>query len=247
MMNPAVASIEPFTVWMPRQPDPSKRMIFYFHGANQAGIDLTATTGRAIQSTLEALSQAGHIIISADWGGLQTYGNQAFLDKVEAWWTWWKATGLCAKDKFIVLGASMGTLSGHRVAKEHPTWVAGMSFWLPFVDVEAGRISNYVGVRDPFNTAWGLPLGSYIGGADQTPAPFNSNPMLYASAMAAIPTHMWYSTADPISANMATYLTSRGSSAVGHITSTIEGHTEANALGADKAFILAFVKSLAYA
>jgi alpha-beta hydrolase superfamily lysophospholipase len=235
---------EPYTLLLPGTIDPTRRLVMYAHGANGSNIDAINATSKGIPAALFALAQAGFVVLSMDFGGSQNYGNATALAATEQAWTDAKATGLCATDKFLADGASMGALTMHRHAKEHPADVAGMTFWIPFVSIEPTRTANTLGVRDLYNTAWGLPAGSYVGGADSTPAPLAGNPLLYAASMAAIPTHLWYSTADPISSDMAAYLAARGSSAVGHVVSTTDGHTDTTILAADVPSIVAFHQSL---
>lgn len=231
-------------LFVPRHPDRNRRAVIYAHGANGDGSQIA---NYAVQTSLtrffQKIAAAGFVVLSADWGGPHTYGNDAELLSMEQGWDFLKASGLCADDKVILTGGSMGTLSTHRFAKEHPTWVAGINCWIPFLDVEAGRTGDWLGLREPINTAWGVPAGSFIGGVDQTPLPANAKPLDYAAAMAAIPTHMWYSTADPISANMAAYLAARPA-AVGHVTSTSQGHNDAAVAGADIDAIIDFLHSV---
>lgn len=235
---------EPYTLLLPHFVDPTKRAIIWAHGANGLNTDSLDAHSKGIPAALFRLAQEGFVVLSCDFSGPFSYGNDAALAAVVARWAELKLTGLCATDKFIGMGASMGTLTMLRYAKEHPTQVSGMNFWIPLVDTEAVRTSNAVGVRATINSSWGMPVGSYIGGADQTPLPANAKPIGYAHTLTDIPTHMWYSTADLVSANMATFLAAHGPNAHGHITSTTEGHTDANILLADVDAIIAFAESV---
>lgn len=228
---------------VPRKVDTAKRCVFMAHGANGQGTDLVAPASPNLSAKTFALLQAGFVVLSADFAGSQTYGNDTELANYETWWAWIKTQGLCKTDKLIACGASMGTLTSMRFAREHPDQVAGIGCLIPFLDVEYGRTSNVLGLRDLINTAWGLPAGSYIGGADQTPVPTRGRPLDYASTVAAIPTHMWYSTADTVSTNVDTYAASRANVTL-HVTSTSAIHGD-GAVGTDNAGLVAFAQSVA--
>lgn len=214
----------------------------FAHGANGQGTDLTHPSFPNLSQKVFTALQAGFVVLMADFSGPQTYGNDGCLANVETWWSWLQGTGLCATDKFIGCGASMGTLTMHRFAREHPTQVAGLGCFIPYLDIENGRTTDILGLRSLVNTAWGLPAGSYIGGADQTPVPTRGRPLDYASTLSAIPTHLWYSTADPVSANINTYASARSGVTL-HQTSTSLTHGDP-AVGTDNAGFLDFLKSV---
>ncbi len=233
-------------LYIPRVPDPQRRAVIYAHGANGDGSQTLDTQQQpTITRFFGMIAQAGFVVLSSDWGGPQTHGNNTGLSAMESGWTFLKNSGLCATDKVILSGASMGTLSTHRFAKEHPTEVSGITNWIPFVDIENGRTNDYLALRANINTAWGMPVGSYIGGSDQTPLPTDAKLLSYASALPPIPTHMWYSTGDVISTNMSTYLAARNGSATGHIVSTSLIHTDAAVAAADIASTIDFFNSVA--
>lgn len=235
---------EPYTLVVPRVIDTDKRCVFYAHGAAGTNVDAVSATSKGIPAIMFALAQAGFVVFAADFGGYHTYGNATVLASMEARWAEMKLTGLCATDKFIATGASMGTLSSHSMALENPDEVAGLINWVPLVDPEGTRTRNDLGLRELQNAAWGMPVGSYIGGADQTPLPYAGNPLLFAGDMEEIPTQMFYSTADPISSKMTEYLAARGSSAVGHVVSSVLGHSDAAIQAASVPDAVAFAQSI---
>jgi dienelactone hydrolase len=235
------------TLFTPRIVQPNRRAIIFAHGASGSGAQANDPAGQpSLTKFFGRIASAGYVVLSADWGGPQTYGNDTELAAMEAGWTYLKNSGLCAADKIILTGASMGTLSTHRFAKEHPTWVAGLNCWIPFLDIEAGRTNDWLSLRQYINPAWGMPVGSYIGsGVDETPLPANAKPLGYAAVMAPIPTHMWYSTADVISTNMDSYIVSRAGAATAHVTSTAAVHSDAAVAPADINAIISFFDSIA--
>lgn len=226
----------------PRKIDPTKRVVFFAHGATGQATDLVHPQNPNLSAKVFAAAQAGYVVLCADFGGPQTYGIDTCLTTVETWWTWVKAQGLGATDKLIACGASMGTQTVHRFAREHPDQVAGLGCFIPYLDIEYARTNDLMGLRALVNTAWGLPAGSYIGGADQTPVPTRGRPLDYASTLSAIPTHLWYSSADPVSTNIATYAASRANVTL-HVTSNSLGHGDP-AVGTDNVGFLAFLASV---
>jgi hypothetical protein len=236
---------EPSVLVLPRKIDTSKRIVFFGHGANGQGTDLVHPAFKNLRAKVFTAAQAGYIVLCADFGGPQTYGSDALLTNVETWWTWAKAQGFCATDKLIGCGASMGTLTMHRFARDHPDQVAGLGCFIPYLDVEYARTNDLLSIRALINTTWGMPVGSYIGGTDQTPIPTRGRPLDYASTLSSIPTELWYSTADPISTNIGTYAAARTGVTL-HVTSTSLTHGDP-AVGTDNAGFLSFVQSVGVA
>lgn len=233
---------EPSVLLTPRIIDPSKRIVFMAHGAGGQATDLVHGSTNLAKKAFAA-AQAGFVVLAADFGGQQTYGNDACLTNVETWWAWAKAQGFCATDKMICGGGSMGTLTMHRFASAHPDQVAGIGIHIPYLDVEYARTNNLIGIQPLINTAWGLPVGSYVGGADSTPVPTRGRPLDYAATLSAIPTEFWYSTADTISTNIAAYAAARTGVTL-HVTSTTAPHGDA-AVGTDNAGFVSFLQSVA--
>lgn len=230
------------TLIVPRVPDPTKRAVFMAHGANGQATDVTHALFPNLSAKAFTAAKAGYVVLIADFGGPQTYGTDALLTNVETWWAWIKTQGICATDKVIMTGASMGTLTSHRFARDHPDQVAGIGCFIPYIDVEYARTNDLLSIRALINTAWGMPVGSYIGGADQTPIPTRGRPLDYATTLNAIPTHLWYSTADPISTNVGTYAASRDNVTL-HVTSNSLSHGDP-AVGTDNQGFLDFLESV---
>ena len=108
---------EASVLFTPRRPSTAKRAVVYFHGAGgNATQCLDGASYKSWSRMAGMAAQAGLVVLSADWGGAQTWGNDTFLTAAETAWTWLKASGLCATDKLIVTGASMGYLSASRFA-----------------------------------------------------------------------------------------------------------------------------------
>jgi hypothetical protein len=230
---------------VPREVVPSRRAVFYSHGAAGNGMQvMDAVSNKGPTLIAAALARAGFVVLSGDFGGAQTYGNDTELAAMEGAWSYLQGSGLCAADKAILMGASMGFLSISRFALAHPTWVAGMNGWIPAVDIEDMRTRDAIGTRSLINTAWGLPVGSYIGGADQTPVPTRGKPLDNVATVAGIPTHLWYSTADTVTTSTAVdaYAAAR-TNVTKHVVSNSLEHSDAAVQAADVATVVGLAQS----
>ncbi len=208
-------------------------------GQSQAGVTRICAT----------LAVNGFYGLGGDFGGPTTMGNDVELAAMEGAVDSLLASGNCASDKVILIGASMGMLSISRYAMEHPTKVAGMVGLIPAIDIEDLRTRDALGTRSMINTAWSLPVGSYIGGSDQTPVPTRGKPLDSANlaAVAAIPTPLWGASDDTVAtaAAVAAYAAARAN-VVTHNVGAL-GHTDAAVRAVDPADVLAFCQTYAYA
>lgn len=238
---------EASVLFRPRQPKVSRRAIIYAHGAGGDALQLQdAKTLASLVSVAGQIARDPFVVLSADFGGAQTWGNNTALTALEAAWAWLQGSGLCATDKVILAGASMGSLSAHRFALAHPTWVSGMMLWMPALDIEDIRNRNALGSMDLINTAWGLAAGSTLatGGAQ---VPTAGRPMDHVSTYDTIPTRIEYSTADTVCTSAAcdAYAAARTANLTRHVSSTTGDHGNAAIAGMDTAACLAFLESVA--
>ena len=235
------------TLVVPRKLDPAKRIVLYAHGAGGDGRDVCDGVNKAaVMAHVNAWADAGLLVLASDFGGPQTFGNDTELTAAETIVSWAFASGMCATDKVVFTGSSMGTFSALRYALAHPTLVAGISTFMAAVDIEDIRTRDAQSARANINTAWGLPVGSYIGGADQTPVPTRGKPLdpANATAVAGIPTHFWYSTADTVATSTAidAYAAARAN-VTKHIVSTSLGHVDATIAAASTADTTSLLQS----
>jgi hypothetical protein len=234
------------TLMVPRHPDHTRRAVIYAHGANGDGTQVLDTkTLMGLVSGFGAIALAGYVVLCGDFGGPQTYGNDAELAAMETAWAWLQGSGLCATDKVILTGASMGSLSTHRFAAAHPGSVAGLNLWMPALDVEDLRNRNPLALRDLIDAAWGLPAGSTVAGGG-APVPTRGRPLDRLSAFDVIPTHLWYSTADTVTlpGPVDTYTAGR-QNVTKHVTSGVADHGNGVIAPTDWATVLAFLGSIA--
>lgn len=218
-------------LFAPRHTITSRRAFVYAHGASGSGMQAMDGQAQAgVTRVCAALARAGFVGLSGDFGGATTFANDTFLTAMEGGINTLLASGQCASDKVILVGASMGMMLASRYAMEHPTKVAGMIGLIPGIDIEDIRTRDALASRAMINTGWGLPVGSYIGGADQTPVPTRGKPLDSAnlSAVAAIPTHLFYSTADTVATSAAvdTYAAGRAN-VTKHVVSSSLDHSDA--------------------
>jgi pimeloyl-ACP methyl ester carboxylesterase len=226
----------------PRGNSSALRPFFYAHGANGNGLQAyDGVNQKGVTKNLAALAHEGLYGLSGDFGGPHTYGNDTGLAAMEGAWTYAQDTGRCKTDKVILLGASMGAMECLRFALAHPTLVAGIICWIPAIDIEDFRTRNVLSLRDQINTGnsvagqgWGLPAGSYIGGADQTPVPTRGKPLDPANmAVLTMPIHLFYSSGDTACTSTAVDAYAAGRPNVTkHLVSTSLNHTDAAILAA---------------
>lgn len=237
------------TLFLPRVIRSSRRAVLYAHGATGDGtqaIDGYAHPGVVLQ--IASLVANGLVVLAGDFGGSSTMGNDTGLTAMEGAWSYLQSSGYCATDKLILTGGSMGFMSISRFALAHPTSVAGMIGWIPAIDIEDVRTRDPLSLRAPINTAWALPVGSYIGGADQTPVPTRGKPLdpSNLSAVNAIPTHLFYSSADTVCTSTAvdTYAAGRAN-VTKHLVSSSLDHSDTAVRAADIPTAVAFAQSVA--
>lgn len=240
---------ETSALFLPHQIVPTRRAVIYAHGANATGAQaLDGTTQSGVTQNIAALVNAGLVVLSGDWGGAQTHGNDTMLAAMEGGWAYLQASGLCATDKVILCATSMGMFSASRFAAAHPTSVAGINAWMPAIDIENLRITNALGLRDLINTAWGLTAGSTSQSVSPpaSTVPTRGRPLDNLATVEAIPTHLWYSSADTVAlpAGVTAYAAGRANVTT-HLCSTTADHGDAVVLAADITTAVHFMRSVA--
>lgn len=234
----------------PRRVDPTRRAVIYAHGASGNGSQVVdGASQKGITRIFGTLAHAGFVVMSADWGGPQTYGNDAELAAMEAGWNWLKASGLCATDKVILSGASMGMLSISRFAAEHPSESAAIASWIPAIDVENLRITNALSLRNFINTAWGLSADSTS--ISTSPAastvPTRGRPLDRLAEVQHIPTKLWHSSGDTATLSSAVTAYAAGRPGVqAHLVSTTLQHSDAAIMAASVPDAVSFMESVAH-
>lgn len=241
-------SSEVSTLLLPRPTRPARRAVIWAHGAGGSGTQTVTYKGNETTTKIcGRLALDGFVVLSGDWGGPHTYGNDVEATAVETGWAWLKASGLCATDKVILMGASMGSLTIHRFAADHPAETAGIAAWMPAIDIEDLRNRDTsMGLRNLIDTAWGLAAGS-AQSIDGSTVPTRGRPLDRLALIGGIPTHLWYSTGDTIvqSAPVDAYAAARPN-VVTHLTSATADHGDAVMAPTDINAVLSFARSIAH-
>lgn len=240
----AYAPAERVTLLRPTRLQPHRRAVLFAHGANGTGADGNSYGTQPTMARHAArLAAMGHVVLAADFGGAQAWGNDAALASCDAAWTWLKGTGWCATDKVLFYGASMGYLTASRFAADRPASVAALVGMIPALEPEDLRTRDAIATREPINTAWGLPAGSFVGGAVQTPVPARGRPLTRTADVAGIPTRLYYSTGDNVTRPqyVVEYAAARGADVVATVTSNVE-HSDPPMAAANVPQLLAFLE-----
>lgn len=165
-------------VLTPRSGAGGRRPVFLFHGqlrTAQDWLDTAAWPGStALATTLCAL---GLVVIAAYWSG-PTWANASFRAEVETARTYAASLG-AASDKFLCVGASMGSFECLSLAQHTPGEVAAAVLTIPAVNLDYFRDTNAANAQSYINTAYGLPAGST---SATTPLPADANPFVDANA-----------------------------------------------------------------
>lgn len=224
-------------VFMPRIPLPNARPVFLFHGQLRTAQDWWDTVGWMGSSKLAyTLAEKGFVVISAYWSG-PLWGNTTFRADVDAAQTYASQLGATA-DKFVVVGASMGSFECLSLAQHSPDEVVCGVCTIPAVNLDYFRDTNTANARAYINTAWGMPAGS-TSATDPLPAdanPFNDE----NAALITAPFRFYGSAQDPTAPWSDALLMAGKINAVAESVSD-QGHTDATIGAAPLDDISAFV------
>lgn len=155
-----------------------KRPVFLHHGQMRFASDWTDSLAWPGSSRLAwALARAGLLVIAAYWSG-PTWGNATFRAEVET--ARGIAAGLgAAADKFIPVGASMGSFEALSLGQHVPAEVACGVCTIPAVNLDYFRDNNVANARANINTAYNLVAGST---SSTVPLPADANSFNNANA-----------------------------------------------------------------
>lgn len=136
----------------------------------------------------QGLALAGYHVLSGEWGGAQTWGNDTVAARIAAARTFFMGLGL--NSKMVLTGGSMGNLNIMRYMADHPENVVCGVGIIPAVDIVQIRDGNIIGAKVLIEGAWGL------GVADPTPA--RGIPLGRVPEMTSVPWAGWYGGADTV-------------------------------------------------
>ncbi|MGB4759396.1 MAG: hypothetical protein WBP26_05070 [Candidatus Saccharimonadales bacterium] len=236
------ANGEVYYVLSPRNTVHSKAILWH-HGAGGETLlyspEFGQIQGRAL---MEMLVEAGYCIVSADYGGSQTWGNTANQAKITAAVDWLPAIG-CRTDKVAFWGTSMGFTCVAKWVATHPTKVAALVGTIPCAD------AAWVYANSNGNPTLATAMDAAYSPGSWASAAASTNPSSSAIYMPIATNHiltsLWYSSDDltigsTTAPNFANLVNSNGGSATATSMGT-GGHTDSPLAAINRnAFALAF-------
>lgn len=157
------------------------RSAFHLHGAGGNALSYLAS----FRGMPDELCRGNVRSFCASYGAT-SFGNQAACDILTA-----RKGTYAPSGKVILVGGSMGGMLACNWARQNPNLVALLVLIIPLVDGEDFRSINALGYQASFEAAYG-------GNAAWQAARPNFNPVQYAAQLSNIPTHLYYSTDDPV-------------------------------------------------
>lgn len=187
------------TILRPSAPHDELRGVVFCHGAGGLSGNAVHLTGVPSQSRLlRRIAAAGHVILSADLGGMFTWGNDTSITRLGQAITYLRSLDGVADIPPVVLGVSMGGLIALNHAKANPSAVAGVIGLIPVIDPEYVRANDVVGSASIIDSAYG---GSY----DDSTQRADHNPSYWGPLLSDfVPTRLWHAS-DDIYCPLATY------------------------------------------
>lgn len=155
---------EAHVVWTGRLHQPSVPVVpaLFIHGAT-AGGDQFMTRGWDDEAL--ALADRGLVVMSADFGGQNTFGNGLVQDSIDDAIAWLADVYGTRTDKVAFYAASAGAPGALNWARQtgNPARVAALAAIVPAVDVDYLHDGDVGGLRDEIEGAYGG-AGSYEAG-----------------------------------------------------------------------------------
>lgn len=111
--------------------------------------------------TMTSLARYGVFVISADWGGVYTWGGDAAMNAIDDAYNWLQLQPNVRKGKIGLQGGSMGGLNSLAWAGRNPARVACVSVDVPVLDLAGIWRDNIAGFRPLIDSA-------YPGGYNET-------------------------------------------------------------------------------
>jgi S-formylglutathione hydrolase FrmB len=220
----------------PKNYAPAKAGIIYCHGAEgEAGGGLTWMKVPERIPMLRQLAGAGYTMVSADMGGVATWGNATAIARISSARTYIQTLAGVSAGKVVLVGQSMGALNALNWARANPTLVHCVIALIPVI--------NLTDVRDNHGLSASID-SAYAGGYSQATYGAAHNPATFAAAggLAGIPIQCWYGTTDTLC--LPAFATAFGAAANACVLKPVAGgHAEATIALMDPAQVLSFVLS----
>lgn len=214
--------------------------VVYVHGAEgDMGGGLTWMKIHERLPLLRALSDAGHVIISADLGGVATWGNDTALSRITAATSVLRAQNNVDDGPVVLVGQSMGGLNSILWAKSNTDDVLCIVLVIPVINLT--DIHDNRGLDTVIDAAY---LGGYSEdtyGSSKNPATLAANGELNGIEML-----LYYGTTDTICVPSESI--AFGNSVANAILVPLSGgHEEAIVPKIDEEFVVTFINGAAQA
>lgn len=173
--------------------DGTRTGIIWGHSATAPACSASfPTTGisQYVPRIMRWLAECGWPIICADLGG-DPVGNDTGIALYEDCRTYLQGTLGAKAGKVIVAGWSEGGINGMNYTRAHPANVAAQIYFEPGGDLQDVVTNNRGGFASVINAA-------YSGGYSDAVYGANHSPVMFASQLAGIPTHIDYASDDPV-------------------------------------------------
>lgn len=188
----AVSAGEYATTILPKYPAATgtRAGVMWCHGNTGLSYGVLAAEYAAIMA---ALSDAGHPILSGDWGGGTNWGNDTSLTRLTTGRAYLQSTLGAAAGRVVLIGASMGAVTAMAWAAANPTLVHAIVGLIPVCDVTDVMTNNRGGLAADVNGAYGGAWSEATHGATHNPATIAT-----AGGLDAVPMRHYYGTTDAI-------------------------------------------------
>lgn len=233
----AVTVGEAYTATLAKYPKPAGTMpgVIFCHGNTGRSWD---SSGADFAQVVNALADAGYPVLSGDWGGSSTWGNDTTIARITTGKAYLQASMGAKAGKIILVGASAGGQGALVWAAANPTLVSCLVGLLPVSDVNDIFVNNRAGIAANISSC-------YSGGWSQATYGATHNPVTIAAAggLTALKMRLFYGTTDTIviPSTVTTLAASAGANTV--ISSVPGDHVGATLASIDAATVLAFVQA----
>jgi len=210
--------------------------VIYVHGAEgEPGGGLTWMKVPQRIPLLRAIAGAGHTIVSADLGGVATWGNDTALARISAARAYLQSLSGVSAGRVILVGQSMGGQNAFVWAKNNPSLVHCVVAIIPVIDL--------ADIRDNRGLAASID-SAYPGGYNQATMGAARNPATFAAAgaLSGIPIQCWYGATDALCLPAFTQVFATKADEC-ELHSVPGGHAEDTAGAVDPATVLAFLRA----
>lgn len=168
----------------------NRRIILWHHGAG--GETLAIVTGNAARlnsiALVRRLVSAGYSLMSCDFGGANTFGNDTAMSRITDAVTYAGTLGYDT-DKVGLWGESMGHMNVYNWAHRNPTKVAAIIGMIPLCDAQAVYDGDIGGLASDMDAAYG---GNWAGNAS------TRDPKQILGIVSGLNWRIYYASDDPL-------------------------------------------------